>query len=389
MTAVDARLRLLPHNAMLPLARLLEKGLVSERVVDRVLDAHDAAGRKDPHHLVGFATAYLYMESLGIPVGDTIDMALRLNGRVRLDWSPKRWEAEHDQLSSVETLHVLSAKNVRYDIDDYRRRLPDRFPGYLIRSSRRLAMEGLRQRHCIAAHDGEIEEGRCAAAAVFVGGSRWTALVVPDGPDRLRIDEIRRRANVIPNTRVRNHVHAVLGIELPEVRIDDAEGLDSRSARERQLHNLRRILPVLRDGGVENVTIYFDGSGDDGCVDEVMLDPDDHVLAETVVTAQITKRFVDGGWTTCVRDAPASVEDALKAIGLGLASAPGINWWDGEGGHGSITIDVASETIEMEIHVRSATQAYADRLDTHGMPIEVPYLAHREGARRPAGGLGR
>lgn len=78
--------------------------------------------------------------------------------------------------------------------------LPKRFSGYLIRTSRRLGMEGLRQRHCVASYDSRLRKGDCAIVAVFADRQRWTVelRLTNDTETPLRIDQIKTRYNGLP-----------------------------------------------------------------------------------------------------------------------------------------------------------------------------------------------
>lgn len=159
-----AKLETLPNKTSLPLQRLLSQGLLDEETVAVILDAGELDKKMsgNPHKLLGFAVAFLYLESKQVPVRDTIRMAREQGRRLDLDWSAKRWKQEHDRLSRVAVLARLSGENVVYELSRYAAVLPSSIQGYLIRSGRRLGMEGLRQRHCVAGYHSRISAGYCA-----------------------------------------------------------------------------------------------------------------------------------------------------------------------------------------------------------------------------------
>ena len=169
--SIESRLAALPSKVAQPLRHLAKIGQMREKDIKTVLDAGDLTGNHQT--LVGFAAGAMGMQAQGIPVADTVSMVKLHGGRIRLDWTPRRWREEHDRLAKAETLRRLSEKNVYYDIVDYYKLLPD-FPGYIIRNSRRLAIVGWHQRHCVASYHNKVVRGQCAFACVFVNHTRWT-----------------------------------------------------------------------------------------------------------------------------------------------------------------------------------------------------------------------
>ena len=212
---VQHRLGALSPKIANPLRQLLAADQLGQDVLVTILDAADLAD--DHTKLLAFTAAYLYLRSQAVPITDVIRMAKHLNHRVNLGWSAKRWKAEHNRLSRAEALLRLSQEQVTYDVSDYQPLLPDSFPGYLIRTSRRLGMEGLRQRHCVASYHPSLRTGSCALAVVFVNHVRWTVQLVkthhPAAP--LRIAQIKSRFNQSPPPEVTTQIHQMLDIPCP------------------------------------------------------------------------------------------------------------------------------------------------------------------------------
>jgi hypothetical protein len=142
---IHTRLSNLPHKVALPIRELVAAEHLSEDDAHLILDAGECAG--EHHRLLAFAVGYLNLRGQGVPVHDVIRMAKAQSRRVNLGWSAGRWKSEHDRLSRAEALATLARENVTYDVAKFAQHLPGKFPGYLIRTSRRLGMEGLRQRH--------------------------------------------------------------------------------------------------------------------------------------------------------------------------------------------------------------------------------------------------
>ena len=175
---IQRRLAALPPKVAQPLTQLVKIGQLREQDLRTVLDAGDLTGNHQT--LVGFAAGAMGMKVQGVPIADTVSMANKTNAQIRLDWSPRRWREEHDRMAKVITLRQFSEENVVYDVDSYAAALLD-FPGYIIRNSRRLAIVGWHQRHCVASYHNNVIRGNIAFVCVFVNNVRWTVALGKTG----------------------------------------------------------------------------------------------------------------------------------------------------------------------------------------------------------------
>lgn len=205
------RLGKLPNPVRSAFQQLRQLGHLTDDVLVQVLDAGDLAG--DSKRLLGFAVTYLQLCSQSVPMKDTIQMAKALGRRLNLQWSASRWSNEHDRLARMMSLKRLAEENCRYDLAAYEGLMPARLPGYLIRSSRRLGMEGLRQRHCVADYHSLLQSGACAIASVFVNHQRWTVQLYTSGNTsrRLRVGQVKTRLNADAPKEVRATIRAMFG----------------------------------------------------------------------------------------------------------------------------------------------------------------------------------
>lgn len=344
------RLQSLPPKVRVPLEHLLEADLVSSDVVERVMDAGELAG--DTNHLLGFAIAYLHLESQGVPMRDVISMARAQGRRLKLAWSANRWKLEHHRLGRAEALARLSAVNIRYDLSKVEAHLPRRFNGYLIRTSRRLGVEGLRQRHCVASYHEQILAGHCALASVFVARQRWTVQLVPTGRAQapLRIVQIKTQLNGVPSNDVRERIHAELGIA-PD-RAIDVTPVDP-PPEHLYMENLRRVLPVLRLHGVTRVEVSFDGSGDSGSIGDINFG-DSRFDGSTVEVeiVSVNRVFESGSWVSIREVARKNLNAALEDLTNDYLEETGVDWYNNDGGFGTLVIDVAAGTVALEVSVR-------------------------------------
>jgi hypothetical protein len=337
-------------KAVLPFKRLIEAGQLDESTAEVVLAAGalDPRVKGNPQKLVGFLAGYLFMQSQSVPVNDTLRMAHELGRTVNLSWTPRRWKEEHDRLSRAMTLKRLTGENVHYDLSTWLYLLP-RFPGYLIRSSRRLGMEGLRQRHCVAAYHDRIMSGRRAILVVFLEGLRWTVeIALTNDPDRpLDLLQVKGRFNVNPTPDQRSRIHEILGIE---ERVSSPAL--SQAVPRYYLDNLQRILPVLRAHGVESVTVNFEGSGDSGSIEDIGFTPEIDHNDITVRVYQHWRHFDGDQWVSQNTEVDVPLETAISELTDDYLSETDVDWYNNDGGYGDLTINVEAGTVTLNINVR-------------------------------------
>lgn len=352
MSDTQTRLKNLPPKIGIPFERLLAAGQLNDKAVETVLDAGELAG--DYSKLLAFAAGMLYLQSQGIPVHDVIDMAKKQGRRVNLQWSPNRWKAEHDRLSRAEALTRLAQENVEYDVAKFRALLPHRFAGYLIKNSRRLGMEGLRQRHCVASYHPQLLARHCSIASVFVDKQRWTVQLVTTGKEEapLRIVQCRTRHNGSPSVEVLNRIHELLDIK----RLKDAAqyAAVSNEISRSYMPNLRAVLPVLREHAVERVTVQFDGSGDSGNIDSIHYEPEIDSRIIEVQIYRVAREFIQNEWRYTRNIEHVNLHDAIQEITDDYLEETGVDWYNNEGGFGELIIDVVEGTVAIEVNVRTA-----------------------------------
>lgn len=371
---VESRLANLPTKTAMPFRQLLSAGQVTEDAIHSVLDAGEITG--DNSKLIGFAVGFLHLRAQGVPVPDVIRMAKAQKRRINLSWGAKRWKEEHDRLSRAEALQKMAQENVHYDVSKYEKHLPEHFSGYLIRTSRRLGMEGLRQRHCVASYDGRLRNGNCAIAAIFVDKRRWTVqLGLADNADApLRICQIKSKHNAVPPASVRQKIFDLLGVDLKKSSAATAIHTEREYL---YMENLRRILPILAAQSITKVTVYFEGSGDSGCIESIGYEPCDkegavkNLPVEHVSTASFIE---DGEWRRLTTPEQSTLNEALDALTYDYLEETGVDWYNNEGGYGELIIDVTQGTVSIEVNVRTThtDTEYSAELDIEtGEDIEA------------------
>lgn len=352
LCAVHARLDCLPRKVGIPLRKLLEAGQLNDEVVSTVVDAGEVSG--DSSKLLAFTAGLLYLKSQGVPVQDVVQMAKHQGRKINLGWSANRWSLEHDRLSRAEALVRLTQESVTYDMSKYEALFHKQFSGYWVRTSQRLGMEGLRQRHCVASYHTKLQAGSCAIASVFVNHQRWTVqIVATDNPDEsYQIRQIKTRLNGLPSKEIREQIYAMLGVE-PEGLLIDPSAVVKKEYF--YMENVRRILPVLRDHNIMKVTVEFDGSGDSGSIQCVHYNVDNfdgnNVDVEVV---SVTSRFSseESRWVRLQENSRKNLNAAIEALTYDYLDEADVDWYNDDGGFGELVIDVNEGTVSLEVNVR-------------------------------------
>jgi len=338
-----------PDRVRLPVQALRAAGQIDDQAIATV---QLGAPRRDQRHL--FLYHLLVVKGLReakVDVDDTVAMAAAMGRKVDFRWSRRRWLDEHNRLSRWATLKTLAAAGRVYELDFYREHLPKQWAGYLIPNSRRLGMEGLRQRHCVASYDARIATGQCAIAVVFIDRKRWTVELLPTGNPQhpLHARQIRGFLNPEANREERAAVLSMLDLPQDYVpRVPD-NGLMARGDRAGSVRALEDALPVLRRTGVVRVRLHFDGSGDSGMLeDPKFLDADDQEVSVEGLTCRV--RRPGGEWG--MQETIAPLNDVICEAAENYLDSTDVNWYDNDGGYGEFAIDVATGQFTCEVNVR-------------------------------------
>lgn len=95
-------------------------------------------------------------------LGDTLEMAYKLNMKVDASWSLKRLTNEHDKMSRIITDLLYSANNKELVLREIFKDFAE-FSGFaLIHDTKSLSYEGMTQKHCVASYASSINSGYCA-----------------------------------------------------------------------------------------------------------------------------------------------------------------------------------------------------------------------------------
>ncbi len=319
----------LPNKVRYPIQALRDHGYLNNKTL---YTAFMAESEPHQHHKLMYYIAVIKgLRDARIEVDDAVSMSVALGRKVNLSWSHQRWKSEHSRLARMVTLKNLASQSVVYDLASYERLLPAIWSGYLIKTSRRLGMEGLRQRHCVASYTDRIERGLCAIAVVLIHHSRWTVeLYIELGS--LKIRHIKGRYNRTPDDEV---VDLILEqLKLPETALKptlSAHPVYRGDPVQQSKNTLRQLLPELQALGISRVVVAFDGYGDSG-----MIEGADYLAATG-----------DG-----VSNVPARVDDRITEVIENYIDSTGVDWYNDEGGYGEFTLDVDEAVFDCDVYVR-------------------------------------
>lgn len=102
--------------------------------------------------------AHLFMDSLS--------MAKKLDKKINLNWSTKRLKLEHDKMSKELTEIIYTHLNEKLRIKSIYKEFAE-FSGLkILTDTKSLALEGMRQSHCVAGYSGRVNNGQCAIYVV-------------------------------------------------------------------------------------------------------------------------------------------------------------------------------------------------------------------------------
>lgn len=362
-----------PKAVKAQVAGLVRSGLVDLGQLVVAIEACAYAGK--PERVVPFLSAVQFLNTQDVSVGDALRMAKEANRRIDIAWSPARWKEEHSKLGRREALMKIVSERCGFDVSSFESLLPASFKGYLIRDSRRLGMEGYRQRHCVASYANRCARGEIAIAAVFHEGKRYTAELAhwrnggePTG--ELRLVQLKGRFNRDAPAVVQAAIHQMLGTVDKSARGGSpGEGLGPE--REPLDERVRRALVAMRQHGIAGAEVSFDGSGDSGQIEYVRAwFRDAHgqrssadALLDLVRVIDVVAENVCGAGGRFERrsvERQVSLRDFLEGIGDEWSETCDGNWCDNDGGFGSVEFDAVKGTVTAEVNVRTSDSELAD-----------------------------
>lgn len=113
----------------------------------------------------------------------------------------------------------------------------------------------------------------------------------------------------------------------------------------------KALIEQLKSMGATNATLEFDGSGDSGSIYSVTVEgaPD---IARTVKWLRFESEYSDGKWIKKQSEVTLNIQDALEALCYDMLESTNIDWYNNDGGYGSLVINFDPLSIELEVNTR-------------------------------------
>jgi len=108
-------------------------------------------------------------------------------------------------------------------------------------------------------------------------------------------------------------------------------------------NNIESILIGLVNAGIKKVRVYYEGSGDSGCIDSISITTDPNITFEDLEDWQ-------------VGDDLQKFDSSLYSLVAEFVEEKLLNdiedWWNDEGGEGTVQIDVEKGTYVIHNSIR-------------------------------------
>lgn len=107
------------------------------------------------------------------------------------------------------------------------------------------------------------------------------------------------------------------------------------AAEEKAKSGVSSLADLLAIAGAEIVEIYFDGSGDSGSIEDLAARDE----KEEIISI------------------PATIKEKLEDWAYGVLEGTGVDWYNNDGGFGTIILDVKERKYSFEVSQRETTSS--------------------------------
>lgn len=136
----------------------------------------------------------------------------------------------------------------------------------------------------------------------------------------------------------------------------------SEAAKRIQL-NKHILFDLLDSKNISNVVVNFDGSGDSGGVEQILLHPRNEdsihfdsnaICAQNVEGAKVLHgtRMGPGGWEQIYEEGPITVKSLIENICYDALKAEHEGWENNDGAYGEISFYCEDRSVKMEYYER-------------------------------------
>lgn len=132
-------------------------------------------------------------------------------------------------------------------------------------------------------------------------------------------------------------------------------------ALDRILHNKHILFDLFDAHKIIGAEVSFDGSGDNGSIQDVNLDTPkgvkqevvENIMVEGVKIYQSRSFSKDEGWQENVSDKPVTLRELIESISYDALMSKHEGWENNGGAYGTLYFDSKTRTINLEHNARS------------------------------------
>ena len=119
---------------------------------------------------------------------------------------------------------------------------------------------------------------------------------------------------------------------------------------------IQTALNKLKELGVHEIVIEFDGSGDSGSIEYIAIRRSDGTEIDVKFTTDYpvrSSRYENGDWINEVQVKQMSIREVLESYCYDELEKTNIDWYNNDGGFGELRITLSDEaSIELEVNQR-------------------------------------
>ena len=119
---------------------------------------------------------------------------------------------------------------------------------------------------------------------------------------------------------------------------------------------IQTALNKLKELGVHEIVIEFDGSGDSGSIEYISIRRSDGTEIDVKFTTDYpvrSSRYENGDWINEVQVKQMSIKEVLESYCYDELEKTNIDWYNNDGGFGELRITLSDEaSIELEVNQR-------------------------------------
>jgi len=302
-------------------------------------------------------------------IKDTINMAIEFNKHIDISWSIRKWKEVHDSLAKKAAIKRLKEDNKVFDGSEVLKLLPKEVHNRVIRSSVRLALEGMHQGNCIGSgfYASAALKPHYAIMSVLADGKR-VSLTIKAEDNKLVISEMKYKLNRSVPVDVSDSICKRLNAS-KEVYATQVDNRNNVVAMRKELlpEVLATCLPILREHKVEKLELGFTGSGDDGSFDSLdFYDKQGNYMREASSIQELPVnvpivQIINGNATPIRED--TTLEAALyDSIANYVQDRVQIDWYNNSGGGGRFTFYVTQEEAFLNAYFTSEEEVYGNEV---------------------------